>query len=203
MVAAGCMVLYGFDAAIFNTVQANKQWLAWFDNPVRLLETSKEYFKIDRVWQSGELFGLINTTYSIGAIISGWFIAGPTVSVVAVISLQRFLIINRPITSAAGGQWELDVSLQLLLHSSRHLLHITKLVFLFSVVYWSVSAKALRWVSWKILWLSYRASTDVFLAAGPVYIGEITPSEVCNILKLVLLNGCPAGVGIEAFANFN
>jgi hypothetical protein len=49
MVAAGCMVLYGFDAAIFNTVQANKQWLAWFDNPVRLLETSKEYFKIDRV----------------------------------------------------------------------------------------------------------------------------------------------------------
>ena len=29
--------------------------------------------------KSGELFGLINTTYSIGAIIAGWFIAGPTV----------------------------------------------------------------------------------------------------------------------------
>jgi hypothetical protein len=34
MVAAGCMVLYGFDAAIFNNVQVNKQWLAWFNNPV-------------------------------------------------------------------------------------------------------------------------------------------------------------------------
>jgi hypothetical protein len=151
MVAAGCMVLYGFDAAIFNTVQANKQWLAWFDNPVCLLETSKEYPKIDRVWQTGELFGLINTTYSIGAIISGWFIAGPTVRGVAVISLERFLIINRPITSVAGGPWELDVSLLSLLHSSRHLLHTTKLVFLFSVVFWSVSAKALRWVSWRFL----------------------------------------------------
>jgi sugar porter (SP) family MFS transporter len=60
LVAAGCMVLYGFDAAVFNNVQVNKHWLTWFNNP------------------SGELFGLVNTTYSIGAIISGWFFAGPT-----------------------------------------------------------------------------------------------------------------------------
>lgn len=45
MVAAGCMVLYGFDAAVFNAVQANKQWLAWFDNPVSFLPTPEYYFQ--------------------------------------------------------------------------------------------------------------------------------------------------------------
>lgn len=62
MVAAGCMVLYGYDASVFNSVQVNKQWLAWFDTP------------------KGELLGLVNTTYSIGAIVAGWFLGGPTVS---------------------------------------------------------------------------------------------------------------------------
>jgi hypothetical protein len=64
MVAAGCMVLYGYDASVFNSVQANKQWLAWFDTPGK------------------ELLGLVNTTYSIGAIIAGWFLGGPTVSTI-------------------------------------------------------------------------------------------------------------------------
>jgi MFS family permease len=30
--------------------------------------------------KQGNLLGLINTSYSIGAIVSGWFIGGPTVS---------------------------------------------------------------------------------------------------------------------------
>ncbi|KAG9236840.1 general substrate transporter [Amylocarpus encephaloides] len=46
LVAAGCMVLYGYDAAVFNA--------------------------------TGNLSGLINTSYSIGAIASGFFIGGPT-----------------------------------------------------------------------------------------------------------------------------
>jgi len=45
MVAAGCMVLYGFDAAVFNNVQVNKQWLSWFNHPVRPLKTSDESFQ--------------------------------------------------------------------------------------------------------------------------------------------------------------
>jgi hypothetical protein len=53
MVAAGCMVLYGYDAAVFNAVQGNAHWLAWFNTP------------------KGELLGLINTSYSIGAIVAG------------------------------------------------------------------------------------------------------------------------------------
>lgn len=60
-----CMVLYGYDASTFNSVQASDNWLAWFgldaDNDVYIL-------------------GLINTIYSIGAIISGFFFGGPTVS---------------------------------------------------------------------------------------------------------------------------
>jgi hypothetical protein len=35
MVAAGCMVLYGYDAAVFNAVQTNTYWLKWFNTPVR------------------------------------------------------------------------------------------------------------------------------------------------------------------------
>lgn len=34
MVAAGCMVLYGYDAAVFNAVQKNDHWLAHFNKPV-------------------------------------------------------------------------------------------------------------------------------------------------------------------------
>ena len=31
MVAAGCMVLYGYDASVFNSVQGSSNWLNWFD----------------------------------------------------------------------------------------------------------------------------------------------------------------------------
>ena len=34
MVAASCMVLYGYDASVFNALQGSKHWVAWFDNPV-------------------------------------------------------------------------------------------------------------------------------------------------------------------------
>lgn len=31
MVAAGCMVLYGYDASVFNSVQGSDNWLNWFN----------------------------------------------------------------------------------------------------------------------------------------------------------------------------
>ena len=37
MVAASCMVLYGYDASVFNALQGSKHWVAWFDNPVSVL----------------------------------------------------------------------------------------------------------------------------------------------------------------------
>ena len=53
------MVLYGYDASVYNSVQGSKNWVAYFDhpNPARV--------------------GVINTAYTIGAILSGWFFAGP------------------------------------------------------------------------------------------------------------------------------
>lgn len=44
MVAAACMVLYGYDASVFNACQNSKHWVAYFDHPVR---TPKH--KIDRL----------------------------------------------------------------------------------------------------------------------------------------------------------
>lgn len=34
MVAASCMVLYGYDASVFNALQGSKNWIAYFHNPV-------------------------------------------------------------------------------------------------------------------------------------------------------------------------
>ncbi len=31
LVAAMCMVLYGYDASVFNSVQTSQNWLNWFD----------------------------------------------------------------------------------------------------------------------------------------------------------------------------
>ncbi|KAL1899583.1 hypothetical protein Sste5346_002985 [Sporothrix stenoceras] len=62
MVAAGCMVLYGYDASVFNSVQGSDNWLNWFN-----LDTKRDAY----------LIGLINTAYTIGAIVSGFFFGGP------------------------------------------------------------------------------------------------------------------------------
>ncbi|KAF4811134.1 Quinate permease [Colletotrichum siamense] len=62
LLAAMCMVLYGFDASVFNSVQASDNWLAYFD--------------LDKD-EDTQLIGLINTAYTIGAIVAGFFIGGP------------------------------------------------------------------------------------------------------------------------------
>ncbi|KAH8883535.1 general substrate transporter [Thozetella sp. PMI_491] len=59
LVAAGCMVLMGYDASVFNSVQVSPHWIEHFDNP------------------DSNTLGLINTTYSVGGIIAGWFFSGP------------------------------------------------------------------------------------------------------------------------------
>jgi MFS family permease len=59
LVAASCMVLYGYDASVYNAVQGSKHWVAWFNDP------------------DDNMIGLINTVYTVGAIISGFFFGGP------------------------------------------------------------------------------------------------------------------------------
>lgn len=53
------MVLYGYDASVYNSVQGSKNWVAYFDKP------------------SNSMIGTINTCYTVGAIIGGWFFGGP------------------------------------------------------------------------------------------------------------------------------
>ncbi|KAH8659790.1 general substrate transporter [Xylariales sp. PMI_506] len=63
LVAAMTMVLYGYDAAVFNAAQGSQNWLNWFN-----LDINRDSY----------LIGLVNTVYNIGAIIAGWFLGGPT-----------------------------------------------------------------------------------------------------------------------------
>ncbi|KAJ5166929.1 uncharacterized protein N7482_005710 [Penicillium canariense] len=59
LVAAACMVLYGYDASVFNSVQGSKNWVAYFNHP------------------SSPTIGSINTAYTVGAIFGGFFCGGP------------------------------------------------------------------------------------------------------------------------------
>lgn len=53
------MVLYGYDASVYNAVQGSKNWVAWFNNP------------------GPNLIGAVNTSYTVGAIVAGFFMGGP------------------------------------------------------------------------------------------------------------------------------
>ncbi|KAL8281040.1 hypothetical protein RQP46_006719 [Phenoliferia psychrophenolica] len=57
MVSATCMVLYGYDASVFNAVQGSKLWLAYFNEP------------------TATQIGLINSIYIVGNIVAGFFIS--------------------------------------------------------------------------------------------------------------------------------
>ncbi|KAL0941966.1 Quinate permease 6 [Colletotrichum truncatum] len=59
LVAAGCMILMGYDASVFNSVQVSPNWKAHFNTP------------------NAHMIGLINTTYTVGGIVTGWFFSGP------------------------------------------------------------------------------------------------------------------------------
>ncbi|KAL1604472.1 hypothetical protein SLS59_003664 [Nothophoma quercina] len=59
LVAASCMVLYGYDASVFNAVQGSKNWVAYFNHP------------------NANTIGAINTAYTVGAVVAGFFFGGP------------------------------------------------------------------------------------------------------------------------------
>ncbi|CAJ2513067.1 Uu.00g011860.m01.CDS01 [Anthostomella pinea] len=71
LVAAMCMVLYGYDASVFNAAQGSANWLLWFDLDLPALTP------LDTKKKDANLIGLVNTAYTIGAIVAGWFFGGP------------------------------------------------------------------------------------------------------------------------------
>lgn len=59
LVAASCMVLYGYDASVFNALQNSEHWKAYFNKP------------------GPNIIGAINTSYTVGAVVAGFFLGGP------------------------------------------------------------------------------------------------------------------------------
>ncbi|GME25023.1 Sugar/inositol transporter [Neofusicoccum parvum] len=59
LVAASCMVLYGYDASVYNAVLGSDNWMNWFNNP------------------NSQMQGAINTAYTVGAVVAGFFMGGP------------------------------------------------------------------------------------------------------------------------------
>lgn len=53
------MVLYGYDASVYNAVQGSKHWVAYFNKP------------------NTQTIGAVNTAYTVGAIVAGFFFGGP------------------------------------------------------------------------------------------------------------------------------
>lgn len=53
------MVLYGYDASVFNAVQGSKNWVNYFNHP------------------NANTIGAINTAYTVGAVVAGFFFGGP------------------------------------------------------------------------------------------------------------------------------
>ncbi|KAJ4367291.1 hypothetical protein N0V83_006872 [Neocucurbitaria cava] len=53
------MVLYGYDASVFNALQISKHWIAYFNTP------------------GPNIIGAINTAYTVGAVVAGFFMGGP------------------------------------------------------------------------------------------------------------------------------
>ena len=53
------MVLYGYDASVFNAVQGSDKWKAYFNHP------------------GPNIIGAINTSYTVGAVVAGFFLGGP------------------------------------------------------------------------------------------------------------------------------
>ncbi|KAK9378574.1 general substrate transporter [Kockiozyma suomiensis] len=59
LVAACAMVLYGYDASVFNAVQGSDNWNNYYGNP------------------NSSVVGSVTTAYTVGSIISGFFFSAP------------------------------------------------------------------------------------------------------------------------------
>lgn len=69
------MVLYGYDASTFNALQNSKNWKAYFNHPVRF-DTAPGRPSTDSI-QGENIIGAINTSYTVGAVVAGFFFGGP------------------------------------------------------------------------------------------------------------------------------
>lgn len=71
------MVLMGYDASVFNSIQSSSNWKAHFGHP------------------NPNMIGLINTTYTVAGIVTGWFLSGPLVSLLEILRDTYLLTLSQ------------------------------------------------------------------------------------------------------------
>ncbi|CEL02066.1 general substrate transporter [Aspergillus pseudodeflectus] len=130
LVAAGCMVLMGYDASVFNSVQNSDNWHAYFDNP------------------DSYMLGLMNTVYTVGGIITGWFFAGP-------------------LADYAGRRWAMGTGCFI------------TIVATFLQCFPPASNPVPAFMAGRVL---IGMGQALAIAAGPIYIGEVTPSYIRGLV---------------------
>ncbi|KAL2826758.1 general substrate transporter [Aspergillus pseudoustus] len=130
LVAAGCMVLMGYDASVFNSVQNSDNWHAYFDSP------------------DSYMLGLMNTVYTVGGIITGWFFAGP---------LADYL----------GRRWAMGIGCGI------------TVVATFIQCFPPASNPVPAFMAGRVL---IGMGQALAIAAGPIYIGEVTPSYIRGLI---------------------
>ncbi|KAK1574445.1 general substrate transporter [Colletotrichum navitas] len=128
LVAAMCMVLYGYDASVFNSLQGSQNWLAWVD-----VDPKKDT----------QLLGLINTAYTIGAIVAGFFIGGP-------------------VADYFGRRWGMAIGC---------IVTIVATIMQTFTPHHRIGV----FIAGRVI---IGIGQGMALTAGPVYIGEVAPSEI-------------------------
>ncbi|KAK7536178.1 MFS sugar transporter-like protein [Phyllosticta citribraziliensis] len=125
LVAASCMVLYGYDASVFNAVLGSDNWLEWFDHP------------------NSQTQGAVNTAYTVGAIVGGFFFGGPVAD-----------YFGRRVGMAAGS----------------FLVVVATFIQAFAP-----KGNIGAFIGGRVL---IGLGQGLALTAGPIYIGELCPSEI-------------------------
>ncbi|KAL6874725.1 sugar transporter [Trichoderma novae-zelandiae] len=138
MVAAMCMVLYGYDASMYNSLQGSDNWLAYF-----YLDTERDTYMIR----------FINTTYTISAIIAGFFLGGP------------FACLAPPSQKARRRRWGMWIGCSI------------------TVIATFMQTFAPRhrlgcFIAGRVL---VGLAQGIALTSGPVYIGGMAPAQICGL----------------------
>ncbi|TEA21320.1 Quinate permease [Colletotrichum sidae] len=128
LMAAMCMVLYGYDASVFNSLQGSKNWLAWVDVDLK---------------KDTQLIGLVNTAYTIGAIVAGFFLGGP-------------------IADYLGRRWGMAIGC-----------FVTIIATIMQT--FTPHHKLSVFIAGRVI---IGLGQGMALTAGPVYIGEVAPSQI-------------------------
>ncbi|KAF2472124.1 sugar transporter [Lindgomyces ingoldianus] len=129
LVAASCMVLYGYDASVFNAVQGSKHWVAYFNHP------------------NSQTIGAINTAYTVGAVVAGFFLGGP-------------------LADFGGRRMGMTVGAALVIIAT-------------FMQTFSPRGNVGCFIGGRVL---IGIGQGLALTAGPIYIGELAPSEIRGMI---------------------